>query len=351
MRELVSLVVLAVWAAAGDSQAPDFRMERIRQLGPYPPAATRAAGLAWDPSGALWFYSLEDLKTYSPRLHRFAPGASDATEIHFDLTPAGVPPRFEIFPNLYGGVRGEVFFPVVWRDADFQAAVVRVSADGRTSTVRLTPPVMARHLVVQNDGSFVVLGIDGGFFTGRQSHCHLLHLYDAAGRRSSSFSPCPDHGGAASSPTRRNGVDFHLLTQDVDQGQLWREGDRLFHLLPASREIRSFSLPRLAARVIRLQAPSSEARRWIVRRLFPLTNAYLVYWMSRTPVSPGAEAAEVVAVLHNREGGILSRPVPARELRPLRPVAVTESGELICWEPGAANGKGAVWISRVALRP
>lgn len=350
MKKLISLVALWVCASAGDSQAPAFRMQEIRKLGEYPPAPARALGQAWDRSGALWFYSLEDLKTHFPRLYRLALGAAEATEIRFDLTGAGVPSGFQIVPNLFADGEGGVFFPVLWRDTEFRAAIVRVSADGRTSTVRLTPPVEARHLVVRGDGSFVVLGTDAEFFFRRETHCHLLHLYGSDGQRRSSFSACPDYGLAGSSPTRRDGIDYRLLKEDVDHGQLWLEGDSLFHLLPASREIRSFSLPQLAARVVRLQAPPTQARRWIVRRLFPLTNAYLVYWMGRTPVSPNAEAGEVVAVLHNRDGGFLSRPVPAGQLGPLRPVAVTESGELICWEPGAANGKGAVWISRVALR-
>ncbi len=351
MTKLVSLALLSACVALSGAQAPAFRLERVRTLGEHPATAMRAVGLAWDRSGVLWSYSLEDAKTRLPRLYRFAPGAADVAEIRFDLTRTGIPSPFEILPNLLARGEGGVFFPVVWRDAEFRAAIVRVSSDGRASSVRLMPPVMARHLVVRDDGSFVVLGIDGEFFTGREERCQLLHLYSPDGRRLSSLSPCPDHGLAGSSASRRDGVDFHLLKEDVDQGQLWLEGDTLFHLLPASREVRTFSSAQLLLRRVRLQAPGADASRWVVRKLFPLEDAYLVFWMSHGELSPGTVVGDGVAALHDRDGGLRSRPVAAREFGPLRPVAVTESGELICWEQDPASGKRYLSTARVALRP
>ncbi|HXG35040.1 MAG TPA: hypothetical protein VNJ11_16865 [Bryobacteraceae bacterium] len=349
MRKLICLAFVLPWTAAGESQAPALRLEPVRKLGPYPDVARKAIGLTWDRSGVLWSYGLEDFKTHLPRLYRFIPGVPEATEIRFDLAQAGIPSPFEIVPNLFARGDGDVFFPVVWRDVEFQAAVVRVSAGGRVSSVRLMPPVMARHVAVRDDGSFVVLGIDGGFFSGRENRCHLLHVYSADGRRLDSLSPCPDHGVAGSSASRREGVDFHLLQQDVDPGQLWLDGDRLCHLLPASREIRIFSASHLLLRTIRLQAPDSGARGLVVRRLLPLQDGYLVFWMSRRGLATQTETVAVVAALHDLDGGLRSRPASAREFGSLRPVAVTEHGELICWQQDTASGNRYIVTARVAL--
>lgn len=208
---------------------------------------------------------------------------------------------------------------------------------------------MARHVVVRDDGTFVVLGVDGGFFFGRENRCDLLHVYSADGVRLNSLSPCPDHGVAGSSPSRRDGVDFELLKEDVDHGQLWLDGDRVYHLLPATREIRIFSSSNHLLRRTRLEAPDRAASGWTVRRLFALQHGYLLFWMMRKSVSGGAQISDVVAGFHDLDGNLRSRLVAAHRFGPLRPVAVTDNGELLCWEQDPVSTRRFLWTARVTL--
>lgn len=350
MKKAIWLTAFVASSAVSWSQAPELRLEPVRKLGEYPAAALGAATLTWDRSGVLWTYRLEDLKTHRLRLYRLTPASGAAAEIPFNLGGAGIPAASEIVPNLFAQGNGEVFFPVVWRDLEFRAAIARVSPEGFVGAVRLRPAVMARHVVVRDDGTFVVLGIDGGFFLGREDGCNLLHVYTADGVRLNSLSPCPDHGVAGSSPSRRDGVDFELLTKDVDHGQLWLDGDRLYHLLPATREIRIFSPSNHLLGGIRLQAPDRAASGWTVRRLFPLRHGYLLFWMMRKAVSGGIQIGDVVAGFHDLDGNLRSRLVAARQFGPLHPVAVTDNGELLCWEQDPVSGKRSLWAARVALR-
>lgn len=328
------------------TQAGGLRLANLRPFGEFTPVGLRAIGLAHGRDGQIWAYSLDDLRNRRARMYFLRGGSGQVREAPVDFLAAGIREAAEIIPNLAIDSAGRACFPVMWREGrQVGAAIVRLAENGATTAVVLDSMVEPRHIAFREDGSFVVLGIDAGFFRGREDRCELLHVYSSDGRRLRSFSACPDHGQAGASPARRNGVDFELLKPDVDHGQLWLAGDRIHQVLPATRELRVFSASGEPAGVVRFPPPEGLGGQVSIRKLFSLAGGrFLVAWMSQQRTPEGLRGA-TVAVLHGADGRIASRPARGEDFGGLIPFAVTERGELVCWRQEGASGRRTLWLA------
>ncbi|HYM13722.1 MAG TPA: hypothetical protein VEU62_23485 [Bryobacterales bacterium] len=89
-------------------------------------------------------------------------------------------------------------------------------------TISFTPLAIVRRVVIDDEGSIFAIG-SRRMRAGPRGPCFLIHKYDAAGRRVTSFSECPPP-----EPGR------------TETSQLWVGGGRVYHLLPEARELRVF---------------------------------------------------------------------------------------------------------------
>lgn len=268
----------------------------------------------------------------------------------------------DLMADLAVDLPGRVFVPAVWHEAagvhgkKFVSGLFVYGPSGAFShTIRLDSPVAVRRVAIDGSGNLYIAGLDGDYFRGLASTCHLVHKYSPGGRRLASFSPCPGSGRAGSVQDRMRG--FSSLSKEIDQSHLWWHGGKLFFALPVSRTLRiyedkggppsevTFAPPNDEDVVVNqpfaLPVPVSERQLF---RIFPLTDSrWLVYWLAVA----GPYRRGYLAV-HASDGSAVSK---ATVMPQAGPVAFSDLGQIFFVRPATGGPSGLELVrATVAVR-
>lgn len=177
---------------------------------------------------------------------------------------------------------GSAYVPLIWRyTKENQGVGVMVFDRTRALSrlITLTPRTEIRHVAVGDDGSLYVMGIDPAYFQRQRDVCNLVHKYTAEGKRTISFSQCPNQTPLRAPETPTTGSSYEQLTRDIDRGRIWITGADIYQILPYSRQLRRFSLNGQLVRTVEFTPPPEGHANDASLRIFPQRDgSFLVVW-------------------------------------------------------------------------
>lgn len=214
---------------------------------------------------------------------------------------------------------GRIYVTGVWRPAgtrDTRTDILVFDQHGALlRTVPTVPRVEARHIAIDKDGYFYVLGVDSGYFNRATDLCMLIHKYSPAGLRITAFSSCPAEYSLRNPAGLSPGPDFPKLNKDVNQGSLWFQNGMIYHALANSRILRAFETSGRQVFETRLQAPTPASIYPLdpttenndeVRRVTPLPGGrFMVEWI-HSATSGNTRRGTRGVTIHNAAGRILT---------------------------------------------
>ena len=268
----------------------------------------------------------------------------------------------DLLPDVCPGPLGHVFVPAVWHQPGngggrrfFSGAFAFFPGSGYSHTVVFDPSVEVRWLAVGSTGDIYAAGLDAAYFRGISRECKMVHKFTEEGRRSAAFSDCPPKITEGFRSDLR--AQYSRLKQDADHAHIWFRDDRVVHVLPASRLLRTFRtsgelISEIALNppwdeevVIQkpfpLPVPVSERR---IFQIFPLPHGrHLVYWLAIA----GPYRRGYLAV-HGADGQALTG---ATVMPKWGPVAVDRQGEVFFVRPSSAGVPDVELVkARIAVR-
>jgi hypothetical protein len=249
------------------------------------------------PDGALYLYSSDP-----PMVLRKAP-SQPITPIFPSSLPTAMPGQ-SFLDDFEVDSRGQLYIPVIWNDPlrTFHSAVFVLDSSGRYQrTVEFAPAAEARHIAIDPDGNWFVLGVDARYYRGLTRDTSVLHKYTSLGAVSKAFSPQTIPMGGADEPNMQ-------AKADINRGLLFIHGGLLYSVLTESRMMRVFDLAGNLVKQVTFSPPGSTDRIW---HFVPLPNdTYLIHWVHSEVAGSTVTNTPYLSV-HDGSGQALTAPVEA----------------------------------------